>query len=173
MKSSEVISIYKMLKDNEIDVWLDGGWGVDALLGHQTREHKDIDIVIQQKDVLKLRKILEEEGLKEVKRVDTSDWNFVLGKANLLLDVHVVTFDEKGNGIYGPRKRGIFYPAYSFKRTGKIEGFPVKCLTADYQVESHRGYEIDENDINDVFALCKKFGIALPKEYIKYKTGKK
>ena len=27
-------------------VWLDGGWGVDALLGRQTRPHQDLDLVI-------------------------------------------------------------------------------------------------------------------------------
>lgn len=33
-------------------VWLDGGWGVDALLGRQTRPHDDMDIVIEQKTCL-------------------------------------------------------------------------------------------------------------------------
>jgi lincosamide nucleotidyltransferase A/C/D/E len=170
MKSSDVVNIYKLIADNNIDIWLDGGWGVDALLGAQTREHGDVDIVVQQKDVLKLREIFGEKGYREVKRDDTSDWNFVLGDGNLLVDVHVVTFDEKGNGIYGTPERGIFYPAYSFEGTGKIEGFSVKCLTAEYQVESHTGYEIDRDDYNDVSALCMKFNIPLPVEYNKYIT---
>jgi lincosamide nucleotidyltransferase A/C/D/E len=38
-----------------IEIWVDGGWGVDALLGEQTRPHKDLDIAIQQKDVPQLR----------------------------------------------------------------------------------------------------------------------
>jgi lincosamide nucleotidyltransferase A/C/D/E len=29
-----------------ITVWLDGGWGVDALVGRPTREHDDLDIAI-------------------------------------------------------------------------------------------------------------------------------
>ena len=29
-----------------IKVWIDGGWGVDALLGECTREHQDLDIMI-------------------------------------------------------------------------------------------------------------------------------
>lgn len=170
MKSLDVINIYKLLTDNNIDVWLDGGWGVDALLGKQTREHGDVDIVVQQKDVSNLRKLLEKNGYQEVKRDDTSDWNFVLGIGELLVDVHVVTFDEKGNGIYGPPERNVFYPAYSFKGDGEIDNFPVKCLTAEYQVESHTGYEIDEKDYKDVAALCEKFNIPLPEEYGKFKT---
>ncbi|RJR29232.1 tRNA nucleotidyltransferase [Candidatus Microgenomates bacterium] len=170
MKSADVIKIYKLLTDNNIDVWLDGGWGVDALLGKQTREHGDVDIVVQEKDISRLRQLLGEKGYQEVKRDDTSAWNFVLGNGELLVDVHVVVFDEKGNGIYGPKERGVFYPAYSFKGTGKIEGLDVNCLTAEYQVESHTGYEIDKDDYNDVSALCEKFNIPLPKEYDKFKT---
>jgi len=170
MNSSKVIEIYKLLTDNNIEVWLDGGWGVDALLGKQTREHGDVDIVIQRKDVLKLRKLLSEKKYQEVKRDDTSDWNFVLRNGELLVDVHVVTFDEKGNGIYGPPERNVFYPAYSFRGNGRIDNFPVKCLTAKYQVVSHTGYEIDESDYKDVSALCEKFNIPLPKEYGIYKS---
>lgn len=170
MESFDAINIYKLLTDNEIDVWLDGGWGVDALLGKQTREHGDVDIVIQQKDVLKLREIFGKKGYLEIKRDDTTDWNFVLGKGELLVDVHVVTFSENGSGIYGPEERGVFYPAYSFKGQGKVNGYSVRCLTAEYQVESHTGYEIDEEDYKDVFALCEKFNIPLPEEYGKFKT---
>src|SRR3982751_249063 len=28
-------------------LWIDGGWGVDALLGGQTREHGDLDIAVE------------------------------------------------------------------------------------------------------------------------------
>ena len=27
-----------------VTYWLDGGWGVDALYGKQTRDHRDMDI---------------------------------------------------------------------------------------------------------------------------------
>ncbi len=33
-----------------ITVWIDGGWGVDALLGECTREHQDLDIMISWED---------------------------------------------------------------------------------------------------------------------------
>ena len=34
----------------EIKAFLDGGWGVDALLGYQTRVHNDIDIFVEKND---------------------------------------------------------------------------------------------------------------------------
>ena len=30
-----------------IRVWLNGGWAVDACLGHQTRRHADLDIPLE------------------------------------------------------------------------------------------------------------------------------
>ncbi len=36
---SEVLKIYKLFQENSIEVWIDGGWGIDALLGKQTRSH--------------------------------------------------------------------------------------------------------------------------------------
>jgi lincosamide nucleotidyltransferase A/C/D/E len=40
-----------MLEEAKVTVWVDGGWGVDALLGEQTRPHKDLDIAIEEKDL--------------------------------------------------------------------------------------------------------------------------
>ena len=28
------------------DLWIGGGWGVDALVGHQTRPHDDLGVVL-------------------------------------------------------------------------------------------------------------------------------
>ena len=33
-----------LLNEWQIDYWVEGGWGIDTLLGKQTREHRDIDI---------------------------------------------------------------------------------------------------------------------------------
>ena len=37
VSAEDVIRIYTDLATNEIQVWLTGGWGIDALLGEQTR----------------------------------------------------------------------------------------------------------------------------------------
>jgi len=78
MTSKDVWTIYSELKDNGIEIWLDGGWGVDALLGEITRTHSDLDIVVQKKDLPQLRKYLESKGFKDIQRDDTWAWNFVL-----------------------------------------------------------------------------------------------
>jgi lincosamide nucleotidyltransferase A/C/D/E len=43
--SRDVIEIADLLQTSGIEVWLDGGWGVDALLGEQTRPRKDVDSI--------------------------------------------------------------------------------------------------------------------------------
>lgn len=42
--------IIRLATDAEIKVFLDGGWGVDALIGYETRRHNDIDIFVEKKD---------------------------------------------------------------------------------------------------------------------------
>ena len=67
MTSADVVNLYFELDNLGIKIWVDGGWGVDALLGKQTRPHKDLDIAIQQKDIPKLRELLEAQEYKDVK----------------------------------------------------------------------------------------------------------
>lgn len=166
METSDVIGIVRLLESEDIDVWLDGGWGVDALLGEQARPHEDVDIVIQHKDVPKLRELLAEQDYKDVRRNDTSAWNFVLGDdQGHLVDVHAITFDAKGNGLYGPVEKGVMYPAGSLTGIGVVGGQTMKCVSAEYMVKFHMGYKLDENDFKDVSALCARFGIDYPEEY--------
>ena len=47
MPAEVVVGIYILLNDLGVELWIDGGWSVDALLGQQTRPHKDLDIAIQ------------------------------------------------------------------------------------------------------------------------------
>ncbi len=161
-----VVGLYNTLTNLGMKVWLDGGWGVDALLGRQTRPHDDVDIVIEQKNVPKLRELLGKQGYTNVPRDDTSPWNFVLGDhAGHLVDVHAVVFDSDGNGLYGPLKNGIMYPVASFTGRGIIDRQEVRCISPEHVVKFHTQYAPDENDIKDVMAICDKFGIKYPVGY--------
>lgn len=166
MNITDVIDLYTQLNNLGIEVWLDGGWGVDALLGEQTRPHADVDIVVQHKDVPKLCELLEMQGYRDVPRDDTSVWNFVLGDNNgHLVDVHAVTLDAEGNGLYGPAEKGVMYPAGSLTGIGVVNGHTVKCISAEYMAKFHTGYKLRESDFKDVSALCARFGIDYPEEY--------
>jgi lincosamide nucleotidyltransferase A/C/D/E len=166
MTSVDVIELYTTLENLGVKIWIDGGWGVDALLGEQTRSHKDLDIVIQQKDVPMLRQFLRARGYKDINLEEARHWNFVLGDDDgKEIDVHVIMFDAKGNGIYGPPEKGEMYPAASLTGTGVIEGRTVRCISPEWSVKFHSGYQLQEKDFRDVSALCTKFGIDLPAAY--------
>jgi lincosamide nucleotidyltransferase A/C/D/E len=168
MSAADVIDFIKDLGKQNIGIWIDGGWGVDALLGKRTRSHSDLDIVIQRQDLQKARELLERQGYQNVERDDSCPWNFVLGDdKGHEIDFHVIVIDDAGNGIYGPPEKGVMYPAGSLLGHGTIHGHPVKCIAPKYMVSFHTGYKLRERDYKDVTALCKKFGIALPEEYIR------
>lgn len=51
MSAEDAIELYNLFRSHGITVWIDGGWGVDALLGRQTRHHEDLDIALRHSDV--------------------------------------------------------------------------------------------------------------------------
>jgi lincosamide nucleotidyltransferase A/C/D/E len=164
MTSSDVVEVVKMMEQAGIEVYIDGGWGVDALLGEQTRKHEDLDIALPHKFVPKLRSLLEARGYKDVPRDDTRECNFVLGDdKGRLIDIHSYTFDENGKHIFG-----VAYEPHHLTGTGVINGYTVKCIPPDVAVEFHTGYEVDENDYFDVKALCERFNIPIPGIYEKF-----
>jgi lincosamide nucleotidyltransferase A/C/D/E len=78
------------------------------------------------------------------------------------VDFHVIVLDQKGNGIYGPPANGESYSAEALSGIGVIRGRAVACISPEWLVRFHSGYELDENDRADVRELCEKFGIELP-----------
>jgi len=170
MTSEGLLKLYSGLCGLGIQIWVDGGWGVDALLGKQTRLHKDLDIAIQEKDLSKFRWFLEFQRYKDIKLEETKPWNFVLGDdKGHEIDAHVIVLDDQGNGIYGPAENGQMYPTDSLTGSGTIDGRPVKCISPDWMVRFHSGYELKEKDFQDVSALCEKFSMDLPKEFDRFK----
>ena len=169
MNAADVLDLYNALQNKNIEIWIDGGWGVDALLEKQTRPHKDLDIVIQQIDVAKFRTLLEPQGYQEIKPQIARPHNFVLADNHgHEIDVHVIVLDAEGNGIYGPVEQGEMYPVDALAGTGRIAGQTVKCISARWSINFHSGYKLQEKDYKDVSALCEKFGIELPAEYERF-----
>ena len=171
MTSADVVELYSTLADMGIDIWVDGGWGVDALLGRQTRPHKDLDIAIQAQQVLQFEKFLAAKGYRRIKREIERPFNFVLAdNSGREIDVHVISLNEHGDGIYGHQQDGVMYPRDSLTGTGLIDGRVVRCISPQWMVRFHSGYELTEKDYRDVSALCEEFGLALPDEYSRFKA---
>ena len=100
--AADVVEIIGSMEDNGIRVWIDGGWGVDALLGRQTRRHKDLDVAVQKRDVPKMRELLAARSFREKGENYARPWNYILvDDAGRELDLHIIELDTQGNGLYG------------------------------------------------------------------------
>lgn len=164
LSAEDAIEIIQLLEKQGITVIVDGGWGVDALLGRQTRLHEDLDIATLHRDVPLLRLVMEEMGFQEILRDDTWECNFVLGdNRGRLLDVHSCTFDESGKNIFG-----VAYELSSWQGEGTINGIKVRCIPVEWMVPFHTGYPLDENDYHDVKLLCEQFDLPLPADYASF-----
>src|SRR5262245_5858293 len=65
MEASDVVALLDLLEQHGLDVYVDGGWAVDALLGKQTRSHSDLDIAIPHAQVPLLRRLMATRGFHE------------------------------------------------------------------------------------------------------------
>lgn len=166
MTPADVIRILDRLETAGVESWLDGGWGVDALLDEQTRDHDDVDLVVRVRDVAAMRAALAGDGF--VLDRGEPDSNFVLRDGRgLEIDVHPVRFDDSGNGVYRMENgEDWIYPAEGFTGRGRIEGRDVKCLSADVQMLGHAGgYEPDWTDFHDMRLLNSRLGTPLLPPY--------
>ncbi len=153
------VSIFSsQLAELGVKIWLDGGWGVDALVGHQTRPHSDLDIVIQKKDLPKLMNWFKQNHFFAIQRGDTTAHNFMYGdKLARLIDVHVIEFDDLGNGIYGPKANHQMFPAASLTGKGKVGKTQVNCISSEWVIKFHSGYELRDTDTHDLNLIKNMF----------------
>jgi lincosamide nucleotidyltransferase A/C/D/E len=163
MRVESAADLLRLFETAGIDVWLDGGWAVDAALGEQTRSHKDLDIILQCTDLPRLREILGARGFNE--KEGGTESNFVLvDDQGLEVDVHAIVFDENGNGVYRMHNdEDWIFPAAGFAGRGEILGTSVRCLSPEVQVLCHaHGYVPKEKDLRDMELLEARFGVELP-----------
>jgi lincosamide nucleotidyltransferase A/C/D/E len=159
MEAAHVVRLVHRLNAAGLTVWLDGGWGVDALLGEQTREHDDLDLVVARSDVPLLTETLGDEGF-DVAKGELPTCIVLLDSAGRQVDVHPVEFDDAGVGVYRMEDgRDWAYPASGFAGEGLVLlRHAVRCLTPEVQVLCHTGYELAETDHHDLALLRERFG---------------
>ena len=165
MTAVDVLQILERLREAGIGVWLDGGWGVDALVGEQTRPHDDLDVVISLGDAPAAIAALAALGFAIAD--DERPTRFVARDSrDRRVDFHTVVFDEEGGGTQQLQDGSSWrYPPEGFAGLGRIEGRPVACLTAAVQVLCHIGYDPDDTDRHDMQLLADRFGLTLPSPY--------
>ena len=177
VRAEDVISIYRSLSANNIQVWLTGGWGIDALLREQTRPHKDLDVIMLLDDIVQMRELLGRDGycLKELWSenswvVDSHGTEtptaFVLQDSEgREVDAHAMRLDDRGNGIPAwTDDEGLVFKREDLAGEGMIAGFAVRCLSPEMQVLCHTGYDLPNVQLRDLDLLHERFGVEYPDE---------
>ncbi|MBM6839472.1 lincosamide nucleotidyltransferase Lnu(P), partial [Clostridium saudiense] len=132
--------------NNNIEIWLDGGWGVDALLGKETRQHNDIDLFVEEKNYNKFIEIIKNKGFNEIVVEYTSEVHTIWSDNKLrIIDLHMFKDNCDGTICY----EGEVFQKNIFDGVGKIGNIMVSCINAKNQVLFHLGYEFGESDIHD------------------------
>jgi lincosamide nucleotidyltransferase A/C/D/E len=166
MTEADVGEVLEWLEGRGIAVWVDGGWGVDALLGEQTREHADLDLIVRDDHVPRMRDVLQQHGFVPSRGVQGG--GFVLrDERGREIDVHPVRFDDGGKGHLEDDDRGPYeHPAAAFAAAGNIAGRRVACISAEAQMTSHAwGYTPGDTDSRDMALLNARLGTAFLPPY--------
>jgi lincosamide nucleotidyltransferase A/C/D/E len=143
---------------------------MDALLGVQTRPHKDMDIFVRLEDVQPMRELLSHEGYTMKEIWSENHWKFdakgaaiatafvLRGMDGREVDAHALRLDEQGNGLPAwVTEVGFVLTRRDLAGDGQIAGCPVRCITAQMQVKCHAGYELPYIQLGDLRLLDEKF----------------
>ncbi|MFG3135884.1 nucleotidyltransferase domain-containing protein [Streptomyces sp. NPDC048211] len=160
MSASDVLSVLSVVREAGADVVIAGGWGVDALLGEETRSHQDLDLLHRREQEPALVAALTAAGYGET--LDRRPVRFVLSHpSGLEIDLHPLQFAPDGSATqssFDPDKP-FRYPAECFV-TGTIGGTRVRCISAERQADFHQGYDPGAADLHDMARLRAEFGVA-------------
>jgi lincosamide nucleotidyltransferase A/C/D/E len=175
VSAEDAILIYRRLFSEGIQVWLTGGWGIDALLREQTRPHKDLDIIMLLDDVIRMREVLALDGYQLEKLWPENNWvkdgtwaetptAFVLQDSKShQIDAHAMRMDDQGNGIPAwNNEEGILFRMEDLTGVGSIAGVEVRCITPAMQVVCHTGYDLPEFQVCDLRLLHQRFDVGYP-----------
>ena len=130
-----VIELYSGLRTEGVRIWVDGGWGIDALLGWQIRPHKDFDAIAALEDLPVLTRFLGGRGFalkliwEENRWAPSSELLALIGRSRPAvaaatafvledglgreLDFHIMRFDEHGRGVPAWDSALVFPPKHS------------------------------------------------------------
>lgn len=165
MDAARVLSVVDALGEAGVDWWIAGGWGVDALLGRETRRHCDLDVVVdaRQAEPEVLAAALQPLGFRLIGTHSSQGparrtrWSRLIG-----------THSSQGPALhtrwlFGTRRGRRLdvlpvdpgeppFDVAAFAR-GTIRGRAVGCLSVAAQQAAHEGYEKLAHEVQDLEAL--------------------
>jgi lincosamide nucleotidyltransferase A/C/D/E len=162
MSAVRAREIYQLLTGQGIRCWVVGGWGIDALLGRESRAHKDLDVLLVSCEHLGAWQLLHRAGFLLAYRWEENEdvvWDgaggITLPTAYVLsdreesqIDVHVLGDDLSPMWI---TDRALIVGA--LEASGTIDGLTVACMSAPMQRIAHTGYVLPQEQRRDLQLL--------------------
>ena len=154
MRAHEVILIVDWLEGADVIYQINGGWGVDGLVGRQTRPHRDLDIFIDTMHATDFTSWLYSRGYRMVE-----DWRPVrveLCGPEGRVDVHPMRIDAAGDGFQQGLRDEVFVHATRDRTVGRIGGQAVVVASEKRLRELREGYvprAIDHHDLHQLDQL--------------------
>jgi len=147
MPASRVLGVLDRLAAADVPVWVAGGWGVDALAGHQTRRHYDLDLLTGDDpgQLARAGDVLRRAGFRQAGRQH---------HPGLPMPWRHTWQDDEGHTVE-VLPVTLADPPFGEHRftTGVIDGRPVPCLPVALQLTLHTGYPVRSADATDIRVL--------------------
>ena len=173
----DVVRVFRLLEEGGVPVWLDGGWGIDALLRKETRTHRDMDLIVPLDDLAAAEMALTVAGFSRDGRGTNLPTRLVLRNYDgLEIDIHPVTFRPDGSAVHIDEEAGggpkylYVYSSGGLSGVGVIDGRVVRCTSAAEHIrqkverrfspwsESRLREGGASADVEDIRALLQVFG---------------
>lgn len=163
LSANDAIALCELLDQHSIRYVVVGGWGVDALLGHQTRPHKDLDLLVLLGDLPALWSLFHGHGFIQQRVWEENRWVegeggdhwptafVVVDGQGRELDIHVIGITPNG-AIVQYYDNPWSFPA-SITGQGSIAGTLVPCVSKETQLAMHTGYPLPEGHRRDLELL--------------------
>jgi lincosamide nucleotidyltransferase A/C/D/E len=147
-----------------------GGWGVDALLGSCTREHKDLDVLLVVTQHALAWQLLHDAGYSlayrweenvdlpgELVDHDVQPTAYVLDHpSGRQVDIHVL--DDRAGDLTPLWSTDHLFISGALDARGTIDGTRVQCMSAQMQLVAHQGYELPAAHRADVAKIRSLLG---------------
>jgi lincosamide nucleotidyltransferase A/C/D/E len=150
-EADDVHDILQALEAVGADPRLSGGWGIDALVGDQTRPHRDVDLAVRAEAINAAVEALRTRGFEV-----TTDWlpvRIEVSRQERHVDLHPLHYRDDGSAWQSSLNETTFeYPAEAWV-AGRIGGRTVVCLSPSMQRRFHSGYELSGKDRHDLATL--------------------
>lgn len=158
-----MLDTLEILAQSGVDAVLEGGWGIDALLGGQHRDHDDLDLLVEAGRAADAIEAMQSVGFMIItdNRPNAVRMADSYGRA---LDLVFVVRDASGAAWRGAKHPERISPDYAPEEFtyGWVAGRQVACLSPEAQVRRHVGYRLTDRDVGDLHELKDRFSVALP-----------